>query len=227
MPRKPRYTPKDLCYHVINRSAGRFPMFKFDRDFLAFYRIIAECHARTPLPILAFCIMNNHWHFVVKPTTNTQITDFFRWLANTHAMRFRVARNTVGHGHLYQGRFKTFPIQSAGALLKTIRYVERNPLTAKLVRKAENYRWSSLHLRTQGEDPSLLPADLLVPWPVPQPRNWLAQVNAAISDKDLAAIRASVATGRPFGEPDWVAATAKKLGLDHTLRPRGRPRKTQ
>ena len=111
MARKPRFAPGGLVYHVLNRSAGRSILFRRDGDFEAFERLLVEAHRRVPLRLLSYCVMGNHWHFVTWPERDGQLTEFFRWLAHTHAMRWRVAHHTVGYGHLYQGRFKSFPVQ--------------------------------------------------------------------------------------------------------------------
>ena len=94
--------------------------------------------------------MNNHWHFVVRPEHDGDLTAFFRWLAHTHAMRWRVSHRSVGDGHLYGGRFKAFPVQTGASFVKVCRYVERNPMTAKTVARAQDYRWSSLWVRSHG-----------------------------------------------------------------------------
>ena len=105
------------------------------------------------------------------------MTDFFRRLAHTHVVRWRVSHRTVGYGHLYQGRFKSFPVQSDDHLLSLLRYVERNPLSAGLVEKAQLWRWCSLWSRVHGEDEIKA---LLSKWPVERPTNWAARVNAAV-----------------------------------------------
>ncbi len=122
-------------------------MLKSQKDFAALDRMMLETYQRCPLRILSYCIMGNHWHFVAWPRKDGELTEFFRWLAPTHAMRWRVSHNTVGYGHLYQGRYKSFPIQPGPSLLKVCRYVQRNPLTADLVERAEDWRWSSLWAR--------------------------------------------------------------------------------
>ncbi len=108
-------------------------MFRKDADFEAFERVMVEAHDRQPIRILSYCVMSNHWHFVVWPEQDGQVTDFFRRLAHTHAVRWRVSHRTVGYGHLDQGRFKSFPGQSDDHPLSLLRYVERNPLSAGLV----------------------------------------------------------------------------------------------
>ena len=147
MPRRARATPGGYVYHVLNRSVAGLPLFRKEADFEAFERIMIEAHGLHPLRILAWCAMRTHWHFVVWPQAEGEVTGYFRWLAHTHAMRWHVAHNTVGRGHLYQGRFKSFPIQEDEHFLTVCRYVERNALTANVVRRAEDWRWGSLWAR--------------------------------------------------------------------------------
>jgi putative transposase len=221
MARHARVAPPGQVYHVMNRAAGRYRMLKGDKDFAAMERLIIEAHETHPLRILSYCLMGNHWHFVVWPAAEGQMSEFFRWLTLTHAVRWRVAHRTVGWGHLYRGRFKSFPIQRDERLLEALRYVERNALSAGLVRRAEDWRWSSLWARRHG------PAELravLRPWPVRRPSDWTAWVNEAIGPRELERLELSERRGRPFGEDRWVAKTVAKLGLEHTVRPEGRPR---
>ncbi len=111
MPRAARKAPGGQVYHVLNRSVGRMHLFGKNADFEAFQRVMIEAHQRHPIRILSYCVLSNHWHFVVWPEADGQVTAFFSWLAHTHAMRWRVAHRTVGYGHLDQGRFKNFPVQ--------------------------------------------------------------------------------------------------------------------
>jgi putative transposase len=230
MARKPRFAPGGLVYHVLNRSAGRSILFRRDGDFEAFERLLVEAHRRVPLRLLSYCIMGNHWHFVTWPEKDGQLTEFFRWLAHTHAMRWRVAHNTVGYGHLYQGRFKSFPIQSDGHLSTACRYVERNPLTAGLVRRAQDWRWGSLWVRRHGPEEL---RSLLSAWPArdpgalspDDPDEWEAFVNAPLTAKERERMELCLKRGQPLGDERWVRRTAACLRLEHTLRPEGRPRK--
>jgi putative transposase len=128
--------------------------------------------------------------------------------------------HTQGTGHLYQG--KSFPVETGDHLYTVLRYVERNPLRAGLVRKATNWRWSSLGKR-HAEDAGVLP--LLHPWPIPMPQDWPTQVHEPQTEAELEAVRRCVARGSPFGNRAWQVRTARRLGLESTLRPRGRPKK--
>ena len=221
MPRTARIAPGGLVHHVLNRSVGRTRLFASGAEFEAFERVMIEAHERHPIRILSYCILSNHWQFVVWPEEDGQVSAFFRSLAQTHAMRWRVAHPNVGYGRLYQGRFKNFAVQCEH-LLTVLRYVERSALSARLVARAEDWRWSSLWARKHGD--RAIKA-ILSTWPVRRPANWIARVNTALSAKELGRLRASIERGRPFGQDDWVKRTVSELKLEHTIRPRGRPPK--
>ena len=220
MPRQARIAPPGYFYHVMNRTAGRFIMLRKDPDFAALQHILLQAHQREPLPILAYCLMGNHWHFLVRPTKAGQMSRFFRWLTLTHAVRWRVAHHSVGYGHLYRGRFKAFPVQSGQSLLEVLRYVERNALSAKLVERAQDWRWSSLWAREHA-DPEL--TSILSPWPGGRPANWLKYVNQPLTSQELACLTTSENRNRPYGQETWVRQVVGKLGLQHTVRNEGRP----
>ena len=169
--------------------------------------------------------MSNHWYFVVWPEADGQVTAFFRWLAHTYAMRWRVAHRTVGYGHLDQGRFQSFPVQGDKHLWTVLRYVERNAAGAgRVARVEDDWRWSGLWARNHGDDAIQA---MLSPWPVQRPVDWTDPVNAPLSAKELARLRVSVERGRPFGQEEWIKRTASELSLGHTVRPEaeGRPPK--
>ena len=222
MARKPRRAPGGMVYHVLNRSAGRIKFLNRDKDFQAFENLLIEAHTRHPVQIYAYCLMGTHWHLVVLPKEDGDLTAFFRWLTHTHAMRWRVSHRTVGYGHLYQGRFKSFPVQQDGHFLNVCRYVERNALTAGLVRRAQQWRWGSLWARENGPDAL---KGILSPWPVDRPADWLAHVNEPITEKELKWLHDCVDRGQPFGSEVWTRRTVSRLQLEHTVRREGRPGK--
>ena len=156
MPRKARASIGGLVYHVLNRSHSRRRMFYSDKDYHAFLTALLQAHERWPdVQILALCIMPNHWHLVLRPSRDGELSVFMRWLTQTHTQRWRHAKHTVGYGPLYQGRFKSFIVQEDRHFLVLCRYVERNPLRAKhrLVDRAEQWRWSSVSLRANPQIP--------------------------------------------------------------------------
>ena len=121
MPRRARNAPGGFVYHVLNRAVARLPLFAKDGDYDAFERVLAEAMHEHPTRLLAYCIMPNHWHLVLWPAKDGELTAFVRWLTHTHTMRWHAHYHTAGTGHLYQGRFKSFPIEADDHLYTVLR----------------------------------------------------------------------------------------------------------
>ena len=209
-------------YHALNRGNARSTIFHKPEDYDAFERILAEALNRYPCQVLAYQLMPNHWHFVLRPTQDGGMSHFLRWTSLTHTMRLHAHYRTAGEGHVYQGRFKSFPVQDDEHFHVVCRYVERNALRAGLVEKAEDWKWGSLSRWLCKPEPE---PKLLSPWPIPRLPGWKERVNWALSEQELESVRWSVKRGSPFGEEPWVESIARRLDLEMTLRPRGRPRK--
>lgn len=224
MPRHARVVIGGYVYHVLNRANGRVRLFRKDADFAAFEQVLVETQALVPLRLLGYTLMSNHWHFVVWPRRGAgeQVAEFFRRLSVTHAQRWHAHHSTSGMGHVYQGRYKSFPVASDEHLLSVLRYVERNPLRAGLVDRAEAWRWGSLHRRATA---SIEPVIALAEPPVRLPSDWVKRVNQPQSEAELSALRQCAVRGQPYGSDAWREKVAEQLNLTHTLRPRGRPRK--
>jgi putative transposase len=206
----------------LNRGNARQEIFHDEADYEAFEWILAEGLQRYDVQLFSYQLMPNHWHLVLRPNQAGVMSMFMRWITATHTMRYHSRHHSTGQGHVYQGRFKSFPIQEGVHFLSVCRYVERNALRAKLVRWAEEWRWGSLWKWSQPKAPTT--SALLSPWPIPRSPNWLARVNEPLSEQDLAAIRNAAQRGCPFGESSWVESTTRRLNMESTIRPRGRPR---
>ena len=210
-------------YHVLNRGHGRLPVFHKDFDYEAFLHVVTETQEHVHgVRLLAYCLMPNHWHLVLWPRKDGELSDFMHWLTLTHTQRWHAHYQNIGGGHLYQGRFKSFPVQTDEHYLTVCRYVERNALRAGLVERVESWRWGSL---AQRRGTGLATGPVLSDGPLPWPKNWLAQVNRPVKEMELESLRQCVERGQPFGGEAWVKRAAGKLGLASTLRPRGRPKK--
>jgi len=209
-------------YHVLNRAVGRMALFENDEDYAAFERVLGEAVQRLDPRLLAYCLMPTHWHLVLYPRGDGDLSEFMRWLTVTHTQRWHAHEQTVGTGPVYQGRFKSFPVQRDEHLLTLLRYVEGNALQAGLVERAQDWRWSSLWARREGDDD--LQA-MLSNWPVAEPTQWLRTVNRGLDESELEAVRQCVQKDRPYGGDRWMTRTAAKLGLESSLRSPGRPRK--
>jgi len=219
MPRTARGSIGGLCYHVINRGNARGEIFHKPQDYKAFEDLLIESATRLPIRLLAYCLMPNHFHAAVWPHADGDLSRWVQWLLTTHVRRYH--EHYHSSGHIWQGRFKAFPIQEDSHLLAVMRYIERNPLRAGLVAEAEKWLWSSLHHRRHMRAESFLAAG-----PVALPESWLEWVRQPQPDGDVGRIRASVSRGMPYGSEAWVERTVSHLGLESTLRSRGRPRRS-
>ena len=211
----------------MNRGNGRLTVFADDDDLLAFETVLELAAERFPqVQILAYCLMPNHWHLVVRPTEDGVLSRFVAWVTLTHTKRWHMHRETSGEGHLYQGRFRSFLVQPGKPFVKVCRYVERNALRAGLVARAEDWRWGSLWRWRSGTTEQ---TRLLSGWPDPpgrRPRGWVERVNRPQSIEELEVIRLSIQRGRPLGDPEWMDFTIKQYGLESTLRSRGGQKKS-
>jgi putative transposase len=211
-----------MVFHVLNRGVGRMQLFEKAADFQAFERVLEETCEATPIRICAYAVMPNHWHLLLWPQHDGDLAAFMQRLTITHVRRWQEHRHDVGLGHVYQGRYKSFPVQGDEHFWTVARYVERNALRANLVLRAEEWRWSSLWRRVHGTKEE---RSLLADWPIGRQSNWLEWVNQAETEKELESLRKSVQRGRPFGGPLWQEQIAKRLGLESAYRPIGRPPK--
>jgi putative transposase len=221
MPRPKRKCVGGIVYHVLNRANGRLRIFKKRADFEAFERVLGEGIERVGMRVCGYCIMGNHWHLLLWPREDGDVSEFMRWMTLTHTQRWHAAHGTAGIGHVYQGRFKSFPVQSNEHYLTVLRYIEGNPLRAKIVKNCREWEYSSLAIRNGADKEDLK----LSAGPVRLPERWNRLVNVLPGESVDAAIANCVKRGCPFGNDVWIDTITQKLGLQMTLRPRGRPRK--
>ncbi len=174
MPRARRICPANVVFHVINRANDRRRLFSQPDDYNEFLGLLETAAERVPVRICAFCLMPNHWHLVLLPTTKGDISCFMHWVSGVHAMRVRRRWNAVGSGHVYQDRFKSLPVETGVYYYNVMKYVEANALRANLVARAEDWQWSSLFDRL-SEAPRISLAN-----PIELPPDWRDQVNEGV-----------------------------------------------
>lgn len=215
----PRVDVAGLVYHAYNRGNAGGTIFVTQKDYAAFEDIITAAKERTGMRILAYCLMPNHWHFVLHPQEDGLLAKFFQWATLTHTQRWQVVRGQVGSGHIYQGPYKANVCEQEDAhFLRLVRYVERNALRAQMVTRAESWRWCSAWRRVYGSDEH---KRLLASWPVPEPADYLEYLNAPHSEEELAVIRTSIRRGRPYGRDPWVEQVVEEYALEATVRSKG------
>ncbi len=221
MPRVTRIDVGDEVYHVLNRANARVQIFDNDEDYIIFEKILEEAVKRFDMRLLAYCAMPNHWHLILFPKQDGDLARFMSWLTNTHTRRWHASKKTIGEGHLYQGRYKSFLCQKDDYFLTLATYVERNAMKANLCNLAQDWRWSSIYRREKGSDEQ---KKMLSEWTCEMPKNYLSLVNQNQSYEQERNIENSITKGNPFGYSNWVRKIVKDYGLEQTLRGVGRPR---
>jgi putative transposase len=227
MGRLPRTIDDGLVYHALNRGNNRADVFGDDADRLAFLDALAKTRVRDPFRLFGYCLMTNHFHLLLRPEAGQSISRILQSL--TVAQTWRYHRRHHSSGHVWQGRFKSPVIQDDAHLLVVLRYIEANPLRAKMVSDPAEYRWSSYSYHGLGRDDPLLS-----PFPeweelgrteAERRRRWRAKVCSMQSEAELTTVRGSLRNGRPFGTSEWTERMAERLNIELIPRPRGRPRK--
>jgi len=216
MPR--RWRVDGLFCHVYNRAAAKLTLFRNAADYRWFLGLLRRTKQdlAPSARLYGYCVMPNHWHFIICADTTPALSQFMRYLTRRHAVSF-IADHPERSGAIYQGRFKCVPVQDGEHLSTLLRYVDRNPLQAGLVPRAEQWLWSSTLGHAGLEDDPLL--DVLPPCYF---TDWLARLNQTAASDALA--EAALKRNEPIGERDWIA----KLSADWTdRRPKGRPRRDQ
>ena len=204
--------------HVLNRANDRKLLFPETDDYLRFLSLMRKTVERVDIDLFCYILMPTHFHFVLRAEHGEAVSEYMRRLLNAHVRQHQRIHNTIGRGHLYQGRFKNFVVGDARYLLNVLRYVESNAQRAGLVKNAGDWPWSSASpLAGHPERPSLSE------WPLPRTSYWTEYLQTVMAPDDLDRIRLSVRRGRPYGNDDWVLAACETLGLEHTLREPHRP----
>jgi putative transposase len=217
VPRTSRSLVAGHCFHVLNRGNRKERIFHGPGDYDAFITLARASKVRTTVRVLAWCLMPNHFHMVLWPAADSDVSRFMHWLMTTHAARYHRHHGTGGR--LWQGRFKAFPVKTDDHLLTVLRYVERNPLRAGLVSHADAWPWSSLRPRLGRRDDELLDEGPLV-----IPPDWPDLVGRPLTADELEAVRLCARRGRPYGDESWTLRTAIDLGLESSIRSKHRSR---
>ena len=154
--------------------------FHKEADFAAFGKLLREAGERIDVRLLAYCLLSNHFHLLVWPRGHGDLSAYMMWLTTAHVRRYH--QHYHSSGHVWQGRFRSFPIQEDDHLLSVHRYIERNPVRAGLVERAQDWLWSSAAPQREG-----LP--VLAVSPVPHAADWLRYVNEPQTEAEVESLR--------------------------------------
>jgi putative transposase len=220
--------PRPVADGLLNRGNNRRPVFFGEEDYRDFLQALAQTQRRYPFRLFGYCLMTNHFHLLLQPDDGVSISRVLQSLTVAHTWHYHRRHGTVGH--VWQGRFKSPMVQDDDHALTLLRYIEANPLRAGMVTDLGDYPWSSYLAHGLGRADPLL--SVLPCWQgrgVTEPerrRWWRAWVQAPLTEKELAAVRRSVTSGRPYGEAAWARGMVERLALRFSERGRGRPRKS-
>src|SRR5579862_6807166 len=211
-----------MVYHTLNRANFRSALFRKEAHYRDFLEVVKEGLSLVPVRLLAYCLMPNHWHLVLYPRADGDLSKFMQKITLTHTQRYHVQTRTVGYGHIYQGRYKSLPVEMGGHFMTLVRYVERNAQRAGLVKKAEDWPWSSVYVRLDGNEEQ---NRMLSPWPVKEPKDYVQWLNHSQPKEEIEHIRYAIKRSRPYGSERWVSRAVAQFGLENTIRNPWRPRK--
>jgi len=179
MSRRPRASAFTGYYHVINRSVRKATLFETQRDYIAFLAVLRQGLEKYQTPLVSYCVLSNHWHLLIGPIEKADLSRVVKWVTATHAIRWHRFRGTNGTGPVYQGRFRSTPINHLESIIPLTRYVERNARSAGLVARAEDWRWCSLSQRLKQSDRVPLSQSRLL-----STQLWVDYVNAVITARE-------------------------------------------
>lgn len=222
MGRPARNSQGGTIYHVIGRGLKPKPMFRFEEDYQEFDVVLSQAVERLEPRLLAYCVLPKHWHLILTPRKDGDLSKLMAWLTTTHSARWHAKPRRAGTGGLYERRFRSFPVQDNEQLLDVLRFVEAHPRRAGMVESLGDWRWSSACRRGKPDEASI---PLLSSPPVPLPLDWNEQLRLELPEETLNKIKHCIERSCPYGDSAWVQKTAARLNLESTLRPRGRPRK--
>jgi putative transposase len=211
-----------MVYHGWNRANFRSRLFTTAAHYQDFLALVEECLDFVEMRILAYCLMPNHWHLVLYPRADGDLAKFMQRITLTHTQRYHARTRTAGYGHIYQGRYKSLPVEMGGPFMTLVRYVERNAKRARLVKKAEDWPWSSVYARLYGDEKQ---KRLLSRWPVAAPKDYVRWLNHPQPKEEIENIRYALKRSRPYGSESWVSKAVAQFGLENTIRNPWRPQK--
>jgi putative transposase len=186
-------------------------------DYADFVDAVRAASEALGVAVLGYCLMPDHFHLVVLPKKDGDLSRFMLRVVAAHVRHYRLRYRAETGDKLYASRFRSFPVQKDSHLLDVLRFVESNPARSNAVKRANQWEWSSL--ATRGTRDTFIDSSL-----VKIPAGWERSVTQPM-DGELETLRTCLFRGRPYGDATWTRRTADRLGLGSSLHPIGRPRK--
>ncbi len=206
MARIARVVVPGIPYHVTQRGVRRMETFFDEEDYKTYLSLMGEWCRQSGIEIWAYCLMPNHIHLVAVPEREESLA---RGIGEIHRRYTRHINFKKGwKGYLWQGRFSSFPMDEQ-YLLAAVRYVELNPVRAKIVKKAQTYRWSSAKAHLSGVDDGLVKVKPMLD----RVENW-TELLASGEQGEFDVVRMHERTGRPLGMDGFIEKVSCMVGRD-------------
>jgi len=218
MPRSGRIMIDGAFYHIINRGNARQKIFHDSNDYRIFLQYAHSAKEKHPLDIFAYCLMPNHFHFVISAIQSSSLSKWMHLLLTRHARLHQKKYRSIGH--IWQDRFKNFAIQNETHLLVIIRYVEGNPVRAGLVESSLDWIWSSHAERITNKRKLIYRDDM-----VSLPPDWTEFVDTPLTYKETLKIQNSIKRQIPYGDDEWTQRLCQERGISVFPGKPGRKRK--
>lgn len=219
MPRISRPVAGGYPHHITQRGNYRQRVFESDDDYLQYLKWLQHYSREYQLKIWAYCLMSNHVHFIAVPIESTSLAKTFHVLHMRYSQYFN--QRTGASGHLWQGRFYSCVLDEL-YLYSAVRYVENNPVRAKIVAKPHDYKWSSARSHIYKETDTVLSGDCYL---TKQVQDWAGYLEEREDNTVIDTIRSSTRTGRPCGDEGFVQTIEGILGRRLKAMPKGRPKR--
>ena len=203
MPRRSLARVGPHVWHVMNRAVQHVTLFSAPSDYEGFLSLLCDAARHHPIALFAFCVMPNHWHLLVHAPTGPCLSSYLQWLAGVHGSHWRKSSQSAGRGAVYQGRFRAVPVEADQSFVRVCRYIERNPIRAGLVTRAEAWEWSSAARIGRGSRPKLAES------PIALPLSWAELLNSEQEAAVVDLIRTSIVRGVPYGIPRVAGSTIR------------------
>ncbi len=218
MPRQARSVAGGYIYHVLNRGNGKQTVFHKEKDYSAFLELMKKAKERVPIKFFAYCLMPNHYHFVLKPLRADHLSKWIHWLTTVHAGRYHHHFQTSGH--IWQDRFKNILVQDDHHFSTVLKYTERNPVRAGIVKYLCDWPWSSYQEHIGKKS-----IDLLDARPINLQRDWEEFLNTPLKTTELEDLRKCIKKRFPYGDEKWKSEISEKFGIQCFEKRMGRPKK--
>lgn len=228
MPRQPRLVVAGYPHHLVLRGNNRSAIFYKDRDRHIFIDCLRQAKVKTKSKIYAYCLMTNHVHLLVEPSTEDGLGNMVQSLGRRYVQYINQTYKRTGT--LWEGRFKSSLVSKDEYLLACSRYIELNPVRAKIVEDPRNYPWSSFGFRAEGKSDTLLDEDSVYLGLGKTKRerelNYKECFLGNIPDEEINVMRTATQKGGIIGTEEFISKISRLLSREVVLKPRGRPKKS-